>query len=356
MIVISIPLIRIDQTYEVYKALSVPILPPVPIRSNDRKNSDVIATNNLEATGFLIDKLRTRYQLLTDTEVTACSHTDVKFCTVQGPVFPVSLGQTCIINLFRSTSNTPEYCMKQISNVKLPIAIYLFEGQWIIITRTRLTFALVCGIQHSELQTSSLVDIITIDYTCTASNEHFSLTTPYILGKSVIHEDNSLNLTVANFSHVTVWERFKERFINKTVIDLPKHLDEISDMSMNSLLREMGSLLEVNVEFKSSWTVWQIMSLVLATVVVIIRVIGCVLYRCKHKTYTKLCLPKCLYRVLTVKQQEAVTTDVELRVMEDGGTSPPTASAPVHRETQCSDVARETLYPSYFVGPGGMLK
>jgi len=53
MIVISIPLIRIDQTYEVYKALSVPILPPVPIRSNDRKNSDVIATNNLEATGFL---------------------------------------------------------------------------------------------------------------------------------------------------------------------------------------------------------------------------------------------------------------------------------------------------------------
>ena len=93
LIIISIPTIRIDHTFEVYRAISVPIVSPTPVKGD----SDLLASVSLESAGLLIDKEQTRYQLLSDAELAACSHSDMKFCTVTSPFYTVSLDKTCIV-------------------------------------------------------------------------------------------------------------------------------------------------------------------------------------------------------------------------------------------------------------------
>ena len=83
IIVIAIPMLKLDTEYKVYKVISIPILPPVTItHCRKSENTEFLATNKLESNGFLIDKARTKYQLLTDSEIQACSHKNARFCTV----------------------------------------------------------------------------------------------------------------------------------------------------------------------------------------------------------------------------------------------------------------------------------
>ena len=101
LIIISIPTFRIDHT--LYRAISVPILSPTPVKGD----SDFLASVSLESAGLLIDKERTRYQLLSDAELAACS--DIQFCTVTSPIYTVSLDKTCIVNTFLSLTLS-KYC------------------------------------------------------------------------------------------------------------------------------------------------------------------------------------------------------------------------------------------------------
>ena len=112
IIVIAIPMLKSDTEYEVYRVISIPILLPVTINHSCKsRNTEFLATNKLESNGFLNEKARIKYQLLTDSEIQACSHKKARFCTVYSPVFSRSLSNTCLINLFISiTDTTRHYC------------------------------------------------------------------------------------------------------------------------------------------------------------------------------------------------------------------------------------------------------
>ena len=80
-------MLKLDTEYEVYKVISIPILPPFTItHCRKSENTEFLATYKLESNGFLIDKARTKYQLLTDSEIQTCGHKNVRFCTVYSPV------------------------------------------------------------------------------------------------------------------------------------------------------------------------------------------------------------------------------------------------------------------------------
>ena len=59
IVVLSIPMIRRDQIYEVYKVKSVPVPAPVPIYGSQKLS--LLAKYKLEANGFLVDKARKNY-------------------------------------------------------------------------------------------------------------------------------------------------------------------------------------------------------------------------------------------------------------------------------------------------------
>ena len=235
--ILVIPLVRLDRKFEVYKAIAVPTLSQKTIINPENQYTNLIAQYHLDGAGFLIDKSRTQYQLLTMAELSSCCRASVRFCTVRNPVFPVALTKSCMTELFMSRENDDvTSCVTQISNQMLPTAIYLFDINWAVIAREDLTFALVCNSRvHGEKKTKSPVSIIQVKDGCTASNKHFALSSSYIMGKS-ISTNARLILQAANFSKSAVWNPFEEKFSNYTTLKLPEHLSAVKDMTLSELM------------------------------------------------------------------------------------------------------------------------
>ena len=333
IIILSIPVIRLDNSYEVFEAISIPVPPPVGVKHRGRtKRTDLLANYRLESNAFLIDKARTSYRLLSDTEVQTCSHHRTKFCTLISPEFPVNVDHTCLINLFMDARKT-DYCTPQVSQERLPIAKYLLDTTWLIISRTNLSFALVCNGLHTEVHTRSPVDVIKIDSGCIASNKFFTLSQPYVVGKTNMTHEQYTQLKIANFTDDVVWKPFKEQFPNVSNIDIPEQLTTINDMPLDLLLRQLHNVHYVDGHARFSF--WYIASLVLTLVAAFAVVVRyCIMPRIRKF------LPDCLSKRCVKRQRQAEdSTGVELQTMEIDGKEPSTEAV------SSTDQRIPTLYP-----------
>ena len=122
-----------------------------------------------------IDKARTRFVLLTDIEIQACSCQKARWCTIDTAIFPVALSRLCVINLFiGSQAYHQQYCEAVITiDTKLPMASSLFGNHWAIVTRDNLTFSLVCATGQSTtdvVHVHNPVGVISVPPSCVASN------------------------------------------------------------------------------------------------------------------------------------------------------------------------------------------
>ena len=323
------------------------------IINSENQYTNLLAQYHLDGAGFVIDKSWTQYQLLTMAELNSCSRASVRFCTVRNPVFTVALTKSCMIELFMSRENDDvTSCLTQISNQMLPTAIYLFDINWVVIAREDLTFALVCNSRvHGEKKTKSPVFIIQVKDVCTASNKHFALSSPYIMGKP-ISTNARLILQAANFSKSVVWKPFEEKFSNYTTLKLPEHLSAVKDMTLSELVLEMESTYNVYVDSNASAhkarPIWSFVSPSLTMVVAIFLISYCCCCKGK-KCPTCLCvtyLPNCMRKKFQKKRQQNGSMEkIELREMKSGGKNPPTVS-PLEDPTSDSD--RPKLYPILF--------
>ena len=323
IVVLSIPMIRKDQQYEVYKAISIPVPPPVPI--NGSQKFGLLATYRLEANGFLIDKARKNYLLLTDSQIDTCSKHNFQFCNVPSAVYPVGISKSCIINLFmNANSDVALFCTAEVTKVPLPMTQYLFDVHWLVLSRTHLTFALVCLASNQELKSQPPFSIISVQPGCTASNRYFTINAPLVVGRSNTSKENTLDLVYAYFSKITVWKHYQEKFSNNTKINVPPALSEIENIPLNSLLRELELAKVVDPDVGLPWSVWPYVTLSLALVVVFIIILYCCKYDCARKST---CLPEWLRNVWRIKQKRTVPTEVELQTRESGGSMPPAVPA-----------------------------
>ena len=239
-------------------------------------------------------------------------------------------------------------CVTQISNQMLPTAIYLFDINWVVIAREDLTFALVCNSRvHGEKKTKSPVSIIHVKDGCTASNKHFALSSPYIMGKS-ISTNARLILQAANFSKSVVWKAFEEKFSKYTTLKLPEHLSAVKNMTLSELMLEMESTYDVYVASNASAhkarPIWSFVSPSLTMVVAIFLISYCCCCKGK-KCPTCSCvryLPNCMRKEFQKKRKQNGSMEkIELREMETGGKNPPTVNP-----TSDSDCSK--LYPILF--------
>ena len=79
--------------------------------------------------------------------------------------------------------------------------------------RTRLDFAVVCNGRVKQLQTNPTPDVIRVNPGCTATNKYFTISTPFVVGKSTTAYDNTLDLTNVNFSHIKglIWKPLRDK-------------------------------------------------------------------------------------------------------------------------------------------------
>ena len=229
---------------------------------------------------------------------------------------------------------------KTVTNEKLPLTKHLFGISWVVVSHTRLNFAVVCNARLQQLQTHPTRDLIKVNPGCTATNKYFTISTPFVVGRSTTVYNNTLDLTTANFSHIKdlIWKPLRDKFPNETKLQIPKTLAEINDMSLTNLISQIDSVDDIDLTTKPSFSPWFYVSLVLVLVVLIIIVLCCVYKNWKYK-----CLPNCLRDAQKKQQRPTVSTEIELQEMKLGGTLPPAEVSA--NETSPS---RERLYPHLY--------
>lgn len=188
------------------------------------------------------------------------------------PVYPTNIGKTCIINLFLSEVTTAgSYCLPKLLKDTLPIAQYLFDSNWVIISRDSLNLPVVCNGQHTLVRSSSPLDVIKVAPECAVSNMYFSFSTPYIAGKSTNSIDHFMELRTVNFSNVQICKTFANTFPKLKEITLQKKIKEIKDLSLDNLVTELR-LASIATEegSESPWKPWHYISIVLALLLICI--------------------------------------------------------------------------------------
>ena len=220
IVVINIPLLDFTGEYEVYRVHNIPLpMHKVPKEVIMTFATDTVARYDIEYPGLLINKDRTLYTPLNEYEMFTCSNRVARYCSPENAVLPVNINRLCILALFlKHDRNVEQNCQKIVlPNALLPMGTYLDQGLWVIGTKEKLDFAIVChgtsGGQSSKTQRLETVmpplSIIHLDAGCHASNNFLSLPPYYGFEEHAEISDLYDDLIkIHNTTNFRIWEPF----------------------------------------------------------------------------------------------------------------------------------------------------
>ena len=260
IIVLSVPLLEVNSLMEVYEIINIP-LPVSPDIQIANATKDLTAMYSLETRGLMIDKTRTKYALLSSEELAVCGNPARNYCTPRSPIFPINLSNLCTVNLFLGNQNKiKKYCKTIVSiNTRLPSALYLFDGQWAIASRTDLSFAIVCHDSKRMMQTITAkapLDVLRLKQTCTASNDYMMLS-QYFGGKgsyNVVNKEQQF-LQLSNISKSKIWEPMMLKLPNLTSLKLPESLRKLKQIPLGQFVQSITPLPKVEIK-TTGWPLW----------------------------------------------------------------------------------------------------
>ena len=356
VVIIKIPLLQVNNQYEVWKVFNLPIVVRDLI-TPDENAPDMIATYRLESQGFIINKAKTRYSLLTQGELDLCSEPVINYCNIQNPIYPVNLAKLCIINLFLQKSELVKlYCESVVTlNTKLPFGIKLMNFLWGIVSQTELRFSIVCNNGQSVSKTTKPpIDILQVPAECIASNDFFTLTSSYTYNSDFKIKDQDLKLLRSiNISQINVLQPLEEKHLNFTKIPMPKSLGSLEQIPLQGLISELESFQEIVTDDNSMpyWVYFCIGITVLSFVILCtyiykkhgdkIRGVCCYLYESWRS--------KEVVETMPDQGTQGVSTDVERQMAVSAGREPTTPSQSGNDE----NIRLGSLYPVLFPGTFG---
>ncbi|MCG8094216.1 MAG: envelope fusion protein [Candidatus Thiodiazotropha endolucinida] len=348
VVIVHIPLLEVNNQFDVYQVFSLPIVIPSMAKNNGFAQS-MTAMYRLESDGFLINKARTKYALLTNTEAGICSNPAIKYCNVQSPIYPVNLARLCVINLLLQKQDAVKRnCESIVSlNTKLPLAVKLMEFLWGIVSQVKLRFSIVCKNQQTKTFISKApIDILEVPMACVASNDHFTLVSSYHTQSEFQIRDHDLALLRSiNISKINVLNELRERYPNFTKIPLPKSLKPIKQISLGGLMNALDGTQEISVKDDAwpNWVYFGIGSGIMGFIILSIYVYKKYNVRIKQSC-SSLRENCCVHETVITKPGPGVSTTIDDQKSDCGGPSP---SAPGEtRDERVEGVTR--LYPSLF--------
>lgn len=265
LVVISIPLIDRGNQFEIFKVYNLPIpnheLMQTKLTDDSSDKRHLVANYQLEAKAIAINQQRTRYILLADDELKRCSNPLISFCEFKSPIYPVNWSKFCIVALLTgSEKRIKQLCKAKVyTNQILPIAQYLSEGTWMVVTAEKLRFTRTCQEPNSGSNTFDInppLAFVRLNETCAASNNHMTLP-PYYKFKSQLEvtTDFSLETMMANvnFSSIQLWKPINRVLPKVNISYHYENMQSIDEIDMDNLVKEINSLKEVQVKEDSFW-------------------------------------------------------------------------------------------------------
>ena len=258
-VVVSVPLLDENSKYEVYKVHNL----PVPINSTSEvKNSGMIARYSLESNYFAVNGDNSKFILLSNSELPHCVNPWQKFCKIESPIYPINLSKLCIVALFMDhKDNVNKFCQAIISpSSTLPLANYLFNGMWAIVTVKQLQFTIVCqasNLRDSIITVNPPLGLVQLPVSCTASNNYLFL--PAFYHNESKYEISDLfkdDTSLFNISNINLGKPLTSKIPNCNGTWLPKRLKPLDEISIDNLFNELDPLDMVIFEETGTIPVW----------------------------------------------------------------------------------------------------
>ncbi|CAG2230956.1 unnamed protein product [Mytilus edulis] len=287
--IISLPLLDSNNRFEVYKAYNL----PMPMKNNSTKLLTMVAKFDINVEYFAVNAERSKYVLLNNDEINKCTDRFTKFCKIVSPVYPINLSKNCAISLFMKKENDiDKFCkvLVEPSSI-LPMANYISSGSWLVTTNRPLDFAIAC--QNSKYKTTLTkrifppINILTLNETCTATNDFMTLLPFYNQQSKFTSTDDSFIRIINNYDLTSkkLWEPFHQSFPKFNLTKLPKELDQIKEIPMDDLISQLKSLGQITEDSELPNWVYTLIYLFGALLVGIAMFIIC-----KYRRKVRFCL------------------------------------------------------------------
>ena len=242
VIITHIPLVDTEHTYEIYRILNFPL--PLSKRPGSKQTMGWTARYQLDSNAIAVNRDRTRYSLLTESETTRCMDRDVRLCDIESPIYLSSGRESCELALLRKDRDEViRVCRSRIkTNTRLPWAIRVSSKAWVLASARKETFTIRCrdGTQR-EVSIQTPLGTIHIKPGCSAYNRAVVLTAQ-IEGESSLKEINYHELPIFNVSDATVWRPLRSIIPTIQNITLPAELEEIESVPTIKVLQQLKRL------------------------------------------------------------------------------------------------------------------
>ena len=241
-IVAHIPLLDREHTYEVYRIFNFPL--PLPTRHKSLETRKWTVRFQLETDTIAINKDRTRYVLLNEMETLQCVRRDNDLCKIESPIYLSNRRDSCELSLFkRDRERVRKNCISKVkTNTRLPWAVRIDEGTWILALEEEERFTVRCREQEpKELYAKAPLATIHIGRGCTAYSNAMILTAQ-IRGISEKKETQKLQIPQFNISQAIVWGPITKIRPNLMNVTLPKELSEMGSISPMRIVKELRKL------------------------------------------------------------------------------------------------------------------
>ena len=280
IVLIFIPLLDSSHDFEIFEAHSLPI-PMEQEESGQKIVRSLLAEYELEAKAIAVNKERSKYVLLHKDEIKQCVGTLASHCAMRSPIYPINLSQFCIVSIFmRNEEKKRKNCQTIVrSGDVLPMAEYLSSGVWIITTRAKLQFSIIChgGQSPQEKIVQPPIDILRLPMTCTATNDHLSLPAYYQFDSvNHIHDEFLEELQSQNFTSVDLWGPVHTALPKFNFSKIPPKLQAVKRIAIEPFISELRGIQAIELEKESFLPQW--VYIVIACVAGVIIGIGLVAY------------------------------------------------------------------------------
>ena len=303
VIAIEIPLLDVARKLKVMEAIAL----PVPYAS-----TKLTAVYDLEFKNFAISADGRQYVILTLEDQLKCGNRETNYCSLTSAIQEANHHSYCTLALYqRDQAKVDKLCKVKVSSgLKLPIAHYVANGEWLIATEKPFNLRRCVGIgEENIVQVIPPYAAVTLESGCTVVSDLVELPI-YFQRKSEyqVFQESRIASPPKNLkmSDLSIWKPVANKNLD-VKLNIEK-LGEIQDKPMEDLIADIERLQkEGSYEFPDNILLYVFICVVIISVAGMISILYC-----KRKV---------LLRVITRKlNQKTQHQEINLPMAQYGGT------------------------------------
>ena len=259
LILMSVPLLDRDSTFEIYQVINLPI--PYP-----RADQEVgaVARYRLETEYIALNLARNKFMMLPEGEANKCKTDALRTCTSTSPIYVTGNYNLCVLELFKGDKGgIRRYCRVEIlADVILPQAISICDGVWAVATQREIDLSMVCeGKTTQTIKVIPPLTMVELPLGCSAFGISMSLP-PYYQAEEKFEKKMSFSKLMENnlSNWAELWEPIVKRFPTVTLKKIPELLKPMEKIGFEQLkakldtVRETGTQWMIGTQLLMNWS------------------------------------------------------------------------------------------------------